>query len=118
MLTFDSHQQKTFDGNARQREAERLLPIMRRNFPEEAKTLDDGQLGAIIQRALDRASQWKIETRAGCTNFVILWILLGADFDQAPEIKNYLETPEYNRTEKINALMNEFKLRLQNSNRN
>jgi hypothetical protein len=112
MLVFGDNQQKEFDAAARQREAARLMPIMRRNFPEKTAALNDDALGISIFTALEHANQWSITTRTACINFVIMWILLGEYFDRTPEIRKYLELPNMEGSSKINALMNELKWKL------
>ncbi len=85
-FAFDSRQQALLDQAARQKEAMRLRPIMRENLVEATAALDDAALLAHITAALGRVAAWGVRQRGAATDFVILWLLLGPDFDRAPAI--------------------------------
>ena len=109
---FSKEQQEALDRPAREAEAKELAPIMRRNFPEETKNLDDEQLRNEVATALHRAAQWGVKTRKASVNFVMLRLLLGADFDTSEDVKSFLGTPFVSGDAKVNAFMGEFKWRL------
>ena len=111
MLKFSKEQVNGFDRAARQREARRLCPIMRRNFAEQTQPLDDAALEKTIADALERAAQGGVDRRSACVNFVILSILLGADFYKMEKIRDFFRLPMLGVTPaiKVNLLMSEFK---------
>jgi hypothetical protein len=114
MLQFNQKQKDAFDKQARWREARRLAPVMRRNFAEQTKNLDDAQLEQTIAQALDRAAAWSLSKHSACVNFVILWLLLGPDFDKAEKVRRYLNypIPHVDTSVKLNVLMSEVQYML------
>ena len=111
MLKFSQEQVQAFDHVARQREARRLCPIMRRNFARQTEKLDDAALEKTIADALDRAAHWGVDKQTACVNFVILTIVLGADFYKMEKIRKFFNSPMRGVTPatKVNLLTSEFK---------
>ncbi len=106
------HQIAQLDSHAQQQEAVRLSPMVRENFPELTQSQTDEQLQASIQAALARCSHWQVQTHAAMVDFVILWVLIGKNFDSAPEIAHLLNLKGTSIDTKIRALLTEFKWQL------
>lgn len=111
-LEFTNDQQNELDRNARRAEAQSLAPIMRKNLPDDTPRLTDTQLEQQIAAALDRAAQLDVKTRSASVDFVILWLMLGPQFDERHEIQVFFKTSTASMDAKIKALMSEFKWRL------
>jgi len=109
---FSDAQQEKLDDAARQDEAHELLPIMRRNFAEKTARFDDVSLEQEIKNALDRAADLEIQTRTSSVDFVILWLLVGADFDQIPQISKFLKRHFGSIDQRVSFLLLEFKAQL------
>ena len=111
-LEFNDAQQNALDQAARRTEAQRLLPIMRKSLADHVDDLNDVQLEDSIAAALHRAARWDVQTRTSATDFVILWLMVGPEFDQQPGIKQALEQPNASMDAKVSGLMAEFKWQL------
>lgn len=116
-LEFSSDQEEAFHRNARRAEAKRLTPIMRNSMPDiteryvppnqSAHHLED-----TIFAALERAHDWQLQTHSATVDFVILWLMLGPDFDRLPEIESLLSSEVAQRDTKVKALFVELKWHL------
>ncbi len=111
-LEFDDAQHNALDRAARRTEAQRLLPIMRKSLAEHVDDLNDAQLEDRIAAALHRAAAWGVQTRSSATDFVILWLLVGPEFDRQAGIKPFLECQDASMDAKVTGLMAEFKWQL------
>jgi hypothetical protein len=112
-LEFNDEQQQALNRNARRAEAQRLTPIMRKNMPEQTERFTDDKLEQSIMAALERTVVWQVQTRSASIDFVILWLVLGPNFDDTFEIKDFFRTgPASSIDAKIEALMSEFKWKL------
>jgi hypothetical protein len=112
-LEFNSDQQDVLDKAARHEQAKRLLPSMRQNLNDHMpKVLSDAQLLKQIEAALDSAAHWGVETRTASVNFVILWLLLGPDFDKAEPVQKLFKAPGAGMDAKVNLFISEFKWQL------
>ena len=111
-LEFNEAQQDALDQAARRPEAQRLAPIMRKSLSEYVENLNDAQLEDSIAAALHRAARWGVQTRTSATDFVILWLMVGPEFDQQAGIKQALEQPKASMDAKVSGLIAEFKWQL------
>lgn len=116
-LEFSSDQEEVFHRNARRAEAKRLAPIMRKSMPlhtepyappkQPAQHLED-----TIFAALERAHEWKLKTHSATVDFVILWLMLGPDFDRAPQVESVLVSEQASVDSIVKALLVELKWHL------
>ena len=111
-LEFNDAQQNALDQAARRAEAQRLQPIMRKSLADHVDDLSETQLEDSIAAALHRAARWGVQTRTSATDFVILWLMVGPEFDQQAGIKQALEQPNASMDAKVSGLMAEFKWQL------
>ncbi len=111
-LEFNDAQHNALDRAARRTEAQRLAPIMRRSLCDHIDDLSDAQLEDSIAAALDRSALWGVQTRTSSTDFVILWLMIGPEFDQQNGIKSFLTQQDASMDAKVTGLMTEFKWRL------
>lgn len=109
---FNDAQLNALDRAARRTEAQRLLPIMRKSLTDHVDDQSDAQLEDAIAAALHRAAAWQVQTRTSATDFVIMWLLVGPDFDQQAGIKPFLECQDASMDAKVSGLMAEFKWQL------
>lgn len=114
---FSPDQEAVFHRNARRKEAQRLAPILRKSMPgitephvppmQPPQHLEDS-----IFAALERANEWQIQTHSATVDFVILWLMLGPDFDRAPQVEAVLVSELAQIDNEVKALLVELKWRL------
>ena len=109
---FNDAQHNALDQAARRTEAQRLLPVMRKSLRDHVNHFNDVQLEDNIAAALHRAAAWGEQTRTSATDFVILWLMVGPEFDQQAGIKAFLDRRDSGMDAKISGLMAEFKWQL------
>lgn len=112
MLEFNSEQQRAFDRAAQRREAQRLTPIMRRNFTDILAQWNDASLEDAIADALNTAAQLGVKTRTASTDFVILTLLLGPHFHGEPGVAHLFVAQGADIDARVRLLMSEFKWQL------
>lgn len=114
---FSPDQEAAFHRNARRKEAQRLAPILRESMPgiterhvppaQPPQYLEDA-----IFAALERANEWQLQTHSATVDFVILWLMLGPDFDRAPQVEAVLVSDQAQIDTAVKALLVELKWRL------
>lgn len=114
---FSADQEEVLHRNARRAEAQRLTPIMRQSMPDiTARYVPPEQtpqhLEETIFAALERAHEWKLQTHSATVDFVILWLMLGPNFDRIPQIEALLAFDQASVDAKVKTLMVEFKWHL------
>lgn len=116
-LEFNSDQEEVFHRNARRAEAKRLTPILQKSMPGIIERyVPPNQplehLEEIIFAALERANEWKLQTHSATVDFVILWLMLGPDFDRAPPVRELFAGGPEQVDRKVCALLVEIKWHL------
>lgn len=116
-LEFSSDQEEVLHRNARRAEAKRLAPIMRKSMPGNTERYvppnqAPEHLEETIFAALERAHEWKLTTHSATVDFVILWLMLGPKFDQAPQMKAVLARDPALVDAQVKALLVELKWHL------
>lgn len=116
-LEFSSDQEEALHRNARRAEAKRLTPIMRKSMPGiTERYVPPNQapqhLEETIFAALERAHEWKLKTHSATVDFVILWLMVGPDFDRAPQIEAVLVSELASVDAQVKALLVELKWHL------
>lgn len=114
---FDEDQEASFHRNARRVEAQRLAPIMRKSMPGVTQRYappeqPPSHLEEVIFAALERAHEWQLQTHSATVDFVILWLMLGPDFDRAPQVEAVLVSELAQIDNQVKALLVELKWRL------
>jgi hypothetical protein len=116
-LEFSSDQEEVLHRNARRAEAKRLAPIMRKSMPGNTERYvpphqAPQHLEDTVFAALERAHEWKLKTHSATVDFVILWLMLGPDFDRAPQVEAVLVSELASVDVQIKALLVELKWHL------
>jgi hypothetical protein len=88
----------------------RLIAFLREEIPEETASMDDAALRQRIVYSEQRAAIYGIRSEAGIAQFVCLTFYAGPEFDEIPDVKAFLETPDEAMTseEKLDRLVEEL----------
>lgn len=106
MLTIRAEQMAALDEAASSRFHNRLMVYLREEIPGATSGINDE---ALMQHIIDserRAAKYNIESEAGIAQFVCLTFAAGADFDEIPEIQEYLQQQDLSGEEKLDELVN------------
>jgi len=109
-MRIGKDQLATLNAIARDGFHNRLITFLRKEIPEEVASMDDVALRDHIIASEKRAEPHGIQSEAGITQFVCLTFLAGTKFDEIPEVKAFLETPEGAMTaeEKLKHLIDQL----------
>jgi hypothetical protein len=88
----------------------RLIAFLREEIPEETASMDNSALRQRIVDCEQRAEPHGITSEAGIAQFVCLTFSAGPEFDEIPEVKTFLETPDEEMTteQKLDQLVEEL----------
>ena len=107
-MKIRKEQMDTLDKAAQVDFHHRLITFLRDELPEETVELSDGALLEQIVQSEERALTFGIETELGITQFVILTLTLGPNFDDDPAIRACLKESGSSPDERLNSLVEEF----------
>lgn len=86
----------------------RLSVFLREELSEETAQYDHDGLMALIAESEARAATHGVVTELGVTEFVILTILAGTDFDEDPYVRAYLREPDADPDARLDELVDIF----------
>lgn len=86
----------------------RLIAYLRDELPEQVGGMDDHELLERIRLSEERGASYGVTSEAGVTQWVCLTFLAGPEFDEIPEVKEYLEEPEPDGEAKVDVLVDEL----------
>jgi len=109
-MRLGKEQLAAMDSAARENFRKRLIAFLREELPDETASMDDTALRQRIVYSEQRAAPYGIESEAGIAQFVCLTFLAGPEFDEIPDVKAFLETPDEELTseEKLDQLVEEL----------
>ena len=109
-MRLGKEQLAAMDEMARESFHKRLIAFLRKEIPEETVSMDDAALRQRIAYSEQRAALHGINSEAGIAQFVCLTFLAGLEFDEIPDVKAFLETPNEEMTseDKLDQLVEEL----------
>lgn len=109
MIAIRPDQFEAFEQVAANQFRQRLAAFLRAEIPEEAGPMPPDELDARIRDAERRAAKYRISSEAGVAQFACLTFYAGPEFDEAPEVRDFLErTDNMTQDEKLDRLIEEL----------
>jgi len=105
MITIRPEQAAALDRAWRADFHRRLADLYRHELADLTSSLDEPALLARIAEADKRAMSHGVQTERGISQFVGLSLVLGADFDQHPRVREYLARDGRNQDHKMDLLV-------------
>jgi hypothetical protein len=105
MMRFRKEQIEAMGRSARDDFYGRLRRFLREELPDETATFDDAALRERIQESERRAARYGIESELGITQFACLTFAAGPNFDEIPEVREYLEAEGMGPEDKLDELV-------------
>jgi len=105
MITIGEEQAAVLDRAWRTDFHRRLEALYRQELTELTNSLDEPALLARVAEADTRAMSHGVRTERGISQFVGLSLVLGADFDQHPRVREYLVQDGRNQDHKMDLLV-------------
>ena len=106
MLKIRTEQMEVFNQTASSAFHRRLVRFLRKEIPEATSPMDDTTLMKYIVESEQRAAKYNIVSEAGIAQFICLTFAAGPEFDEIPEVHDYLEHPDLSAEEKLDELIN------------
>lgn len=94
MFTIRNGQMDEFEKATRVNFRQRLSEFLRDELPDDTASFDDRALVQRIVESETRAAKYGIETESGIAQWVCLTFAAGVDFDEIPEVQEYLTEPD------------------------
>lgn len=90
---------------ARRQETQRsMMQELRETAPSATSHYADAALLAVIEQATLKARTYGITSSEATTAFVKLAVVAGANFDEEPKVRQFLQTPELSPDFKMTLL--------------
>jgi hypothetical protein len=110
MFEIQSDQTKSLQQATKQRFHEQLKQFLREEIPEETSAMSDQALLDRIADSEKRAAKYGIVSQSGVAQFACLTFIAGPDFDEIPEVKEFLtdSTSDLDPEERLEILVEEL----------
>ena len=110
MQKIRPEQMAQLDQAAREDFHRRLADYLREELPEETGGMDDAALQQHIELSEKRANGYGVHSEASVAQWVCLTFAAGLQFDEIPEVQDYLTSPdaEVSQEEKVSLLVDEL----------
>lgn len=106
MLKISTQQLSILDEASASIFRRRLVTFLRTEIPEATSSMNDTALAEHIIESEQRAAKYNIKSEAGIAQFVCLTFAVGSNFDEFPEVQDYLQYPDLDTEEKLDELVN------------